>query len=224
MGTPTLIYCGGGNQKFAQIAQETGWKLGACCRDTVYLPIYFSDQDWEKPNKQKYIEFIREHQPYIATVLDFERREQLPSILAQAEEIALHVEKLIIIPKFVNSVELIPNKINNREVILGYSVPTKYGRTITPLWEFGWRKVHLLGGSPQKQYELSHYLNVVSVDGNMMMKMAIQYCAFWRADKSKSKYGYWPQLKEIGLVHLENAPYKAFELSCINIKEFWRKI
>jgi hypothetical protein len=214
MGTPTLIFCSKSTRVFSQIASKHGWKLGSRSSTTVYYPIYFADQNWKKPNKDKYIEFVKKHKPYIATVLDWEEKDKLDTTLEWAEEISTIVDKIIIIPKIVNGINLIPTHINNKEVVLGYSVPTRYGGTITPLWEFGNRKVHLLGGSPQRQYALSKYLNVVSLDCNMMMKMANWKCAFW-------DNGRWVQLKEIGMGNCIDAPYKAFEMSCISIKKFW---
>ena len=218
---PTLIYCGSGNKRFDEIAMLY-FKLGARCGTTVYYPIYFADQNWKKPDKQKYIAFIHKHKPVMSTVVDWISKPDLSIVLEWAEEISSIVDKIIVIPKIVSGVDAIPDTINGKEVILGYSVPTKYGKTITPLWEFGNRKVHLLGGSPQKQYEMSKYLNVVSLDGNMSLKMATQYCAFWNTDKYKSKTGHWQQLHEIGIKDQKDAIYQAFEMSCKNIYNFWQ--
>src|SRR2546423_413471 len=50
--------------------------------------------------------------------------------------------------------------------IVGYSVPTKYGRTGIPLQYFRGRKVHLLGGRPDVQRKIACSLDVVSLDLN----------------------------------------------------------
>ena len=64
-----------------------------------------------------------------------------------------------------------------------------------PYSEFhGW-SVHLLGGSPHAQRRLACFMNVVSADGNMMMKMATQFNAFFDPAKSTSR-GYWPTIDE----------------------------
>jgi len=158
--------------------------------------------------------------PQIATVLDLEHKSQIPEVFSWAEELSPFVKTIVIIPKIHNIVSLLPRTINQKEIRLGYSVPTKYGGTNVMLMEFCDWPVHLLGGAPHKQFELAHYLNVVSIDGNMHMKMATQKCAFFD-DNKRTLRGYWPQLKDIGLEHVSDAPYKAFELSCVNIINMW---
>ena len=48
---PILIYCGGGNRRFADIAIDSGFRFGSCLPETVYHPLYMADQDWKKPNR-----------------------------------------------------------------------------------------------------------------------------------------------------------------------------
>lgn len=223
METPTIIYCGGGNKRFAQIAIANGFKYGCRFPDKVYggrEKLYFSDIDWKNPNKEKYIEFLSIWKPHIATVLDLERIEQYNEVLLWAEAVSEFVEIIVIIPKIHNIISKLPRLINNKEIRLGYSVPTRYGGTNVMLSEFQDRSVHLLGGAPHKQYELSYYLDVKSVNGNMILKMATQYCAFFD-DKKTTFRGHWPNLKDIGLRHLHDAPYEAFNRSCQNILRMW---
>jgi hypothetical protein len=95
-----------------------------------------------------------------------------------------------------------------------------------PVWEFGNRPVHLLGGSPHEQWRLTNYLNVVSVDGNMCQMMATRHSAFYDPLK-QTKRGHWPSLRDFdgdkwgdGSKNA-NAPYEAFERSCRNIMAMW---
>jgi hypothetical protein len=164
-----LIFCGGGNRKATRIAQNIGLLLGAQLPDTVYEPIYFADQDWKNPKRELYTEYIKKYIPNIATVLDLEHPNQLNEVMDWANELSNYVENIIIIPKYSGAISELPYHINNKEIILGYSVPTKYGGTTVPFDEFDGRKVHLLGGKPHYQLLLYRHLNVYSVDTNWIM-------------------------------------------------------
>lgn len=232
MAIPELIYCSDGNPRFAQIAIEAGFTYGAQLPRTVYFDPEFVDQDWKQPDLEKYTESVKEYRPRMATVLDWERSEQLPEVFIWAETIAPFVETIIIIPKVIGGIDKIPHIIGGKPIRLGYSVPTSFGGTQVPIWEFGNRPVHLLGGSPKKQYELSHYLNVVSLDGNYHLKMATKYNQFFVFDGS-ARYAsnrWWPTLREVnGGINWGDgsqnagAPYEAFERSCKAIIEMWQQ-
>lgn len=219
---PELIYCGGGNPRFYEIATQAGFLYGAQLPDTVYGPLYFADQDWKKPNREKYISELAKHKPFMASVLDWEYQEQLPEVMAWAEDAAQHVETVMIIPKVLGGIEQLPRVIGGKSVRLGYSVPTKFAGTELPVWEFAGWPVHLLGGSPHLQRSLVHYFQVESIDGNMAQKMATQRCAFWSARKGKK--GHWISIQEAdGKKWGDDAPYEAFRRSCQNIYKMWHK-
>ena len=222
MRNPELIYCGGGNKRFAEIAGRYRLSCGAQLPSTVYYPIVFADQNWKNPNREKYMRALALHRPRLATVLDWEREEQLDEVLSWADEASRHVKTVIIIPKVMGGIPSIPTQINGVPVRLGYSVPTAYGGTQLPVWEFGKRPVHLLGGSPQAQKMLTHYMNVVSADGNYIQKMAVRNNAFM-ATKGAYKNGHFPMLNEIGMGHIrKDTPYMAFEMSVMNMKAYWQ--
>lgn len=233
-----LIYCAGGNKRMADIAVKHGFTYGAQLPATVYHPVQFADQDWKKPDRAKYMIALKEHRPRMATVLDLERDDQLEEILSWAVEAMRYVQTVIIIPKSFGSIAKLPRFIRGKEVRLGYSVPTKFGATSVPVWEFGDWPVHLLGGSPQRQYALREYLNVVSADGNYSQKQANERCQFFapvqiknRADGSSAYLtdfvanGNFPYLREVAISARSwegDIPYLAFNLSCINIQNLWR--
>ncbi|MBN1250086.1 MAG: hypothetical protein JXC32_20645 [Anaerolineae bacterium] len=183
---------------------------------TIYYPIWFADQDWRKPNRAGYMTALAEHRPVQATVLDLEREEQLSEVLGWAEEAAQYVERVVIIPKAFGIIDRIPAHIASAEVVLGYSVPTRYAGTEVPVWEFGRRPVHLLGGRPSAQLRLSHYLNVVSADGNYANLKATQFCQWWDGNR-------WRQLlDDNGNVWGRDAIYEAFRRSCESIIAAWQ--
>lgn len=225
MATPTLIYCADGNKRFAEIAIDAGFRYGARLPPRgCHFPVYFADQDWKRPDRERYMAELEKHRPAMATVLDWEREEQLPEVLAWAEDAAQYVDQVLIIPKVIGGIQRLSRVVGGAEVILAYSVPTRFGGTFVPAWEFAGWPVHLLGGSPHRQMGLMYYLNVVSVDGNMMNKMATKRCQVWVAGTARyARDRYWPTLIEMdGKRWGQDAPYEAFRRSCQNIMRAWR--
>lgn len=225
METPTLIYCGGGNARYAQIAIEAGFRYGAQVPCTVYGDLWFCDQDWKKPNRTAYMAALARYRPHMASVLDWEREEQFREVMDWAEEAAQYAERVMIIPKIRGSIPRIPATVGSKPIVVGFSVPTRHGATPCGLWEFYGRPVHLLGGSPHRQMYCYAFLrcnsDVVSADGNMHMKMANQFCAFWTLRKTRS--GHWTRcLSSDGQKWGKDAPYEAFRRSCLNIMDAWK--
>lgn len=211
-----IIYCAAGNRRFAEIAIEAGMMYGAQLPGTIYpdvAPLHFADQDWKKPDRERYVAAVAQHRPRVATVLDWEREEQLPEVLDWAEDIAPFVERVIIIPKVIGGIPRIPARVGGADVVLGYSVPTKYGGTNVPVWEFAARLVHLLGGSPLAQIHAAHYLNVISADGNYINLKATKFCEWWNGRG-------WTPIHPPRI----DAPYEAFRRSCVNVMAAWREL
>lgn len=232
MASPALIYCAEGNRRFAEIATAAGWLYGAQLPGTVYLevaPLWFADQDWKDPNRTRYMQSLATLRPQQATVLDLETSGQLPEVLDWAEEAAQYVERVVIVPKAHGIIARLPRRIGDAEVVLGYSVPTRYAGTEVATWEFAGWPVHLLGGSPHAQMRLRHYMNVVSADGNMHNLMATRYCQFWVPGNARyASNRWWPTLREANDGELwgdgrdkSDAPYEAFARSCKNIISAW---
>ena len=213
-----IIYCASGNARFAEIAIRHGFLYGAQLPGTIYHPIFFTDQNWKKPDKAKYMAALAQHKPSMASVLDLERYAQLEEVFELAEEAAQFVDTVMIIPKVSGIIEILPREIAGAKVRLGYSIPTRHGGTMVNPSEFGGWPVHLLGGSPHKQMAYSkRFDNVASVDGNYSQLMASRYNEFWQGGK-------WHELNDHG-EHFENdAIYEAFERSCKNIIAAWRRI
>lgn len=225
-----LIFCAGGNRRFMEIARGYGFFSGTQLPETIYdeyRPLYFADQDWKKPNRAAYMRELAEHRPVMASVLDWERQEQLAEVLDWAEEAAQYCQMVMLIPKVMGGIPQLPRRIGGADVVLGYSVPSRYGGTPLPLWEFAGWPIHLLGGSPQAQMHVYMHLqplaDVVSADGNYASKMATRYCQFWVAGTARANNRYWPRLWEAdGSRWGHDAPYEAFRRSCENISAAWQ--
>lgn len=185
-----LIFCLGGNRVYPALARAAGWHLGARLPITLYpehYPLAFCDQNWTayqkalkqsperaKRHRERYFETVAHVRPVMASVLDWERPEQLDEVLAWAETIAPHVERVMLIPKVVGGVHLLPQEIGGKSVVLGYSIPTTHGGTKCGFREFDGRRLHLLGGSPRQQLLAARLLAekapsavLLSADGNM---------------------------------------------------------
>lgn len=234
ISAPTLIYCAAGNQRFYEIATKAGFEYGARLPGTTYGPLYFADQDFHNPNRKAYMSALKEKNPTMASVLDLETEDQLTEVLDWAEEAAMYVKQhVMLIPKVFGIIPDLPRRIGGKDVILGYSVPTLYGGTQVPIWEFADWPVHLLGGSPQAQIEIWRYMScltdVISIDGNYHNKMAVRHCQFWvPGTATNCSNRYWPTLREAdGKLWNDGnggATYEAFRRSCINIMAAWGKL
>lgn len=227
---PELIYCANGNPRYAEIAINAGYTYGAQLPGTVYFHPEFVDQNWKKPDRAKYMAALSEHRPRMASVLDWEREEQLSEVMGWAEDAAQFVDIVMIVPKIHGSIAKLPRSIGGADVRLGYSVPTKHGGTEVMAFEFlGWA-VHLLGGSPGAQMRIAATgLDVRSADGNMMQKLASSRCLFWRPGKRPFANG-WISIEKAdgekwngGAVDA-GANYEAFRRSCENIRKAWSKM
>jgi len=213
-----LVYCASKNKRFDAVAHAAGFRIGARVPCTTYHDLWFCDQDWKRPNRERYMAALAYHKPHMATVLDLERPARLCEVLGWAEEAARYCQQVLIIPKYSGAVDHLPRTIGGADVVLAYSVPTAFGGTDVPIWEFyGW-PIHLLGGSPHAQMNLAHYLDVVSTDGNMANKMAHRG-RFW--DAQKGPKGHWRNLREIGVDLPTDNNLEAFRRSCENIMEAW---
>jgi hypothetical protein len=219
MAAPTLIYCGGGNRQFMKLALGAGFEPGAQLPNTIYSPyLYFADQDWKAPARQRYMGALGMYRPKMATVLDWEHEHQLPIVLDWAEETAQYTDLVLIIPKVSGRINAIPRRIGGAEVVLAYSVPTKYGWSpVLPYELAGW-PVHLLGGSPHQQMLLWRqmpYCQIVSADGNGYQRKATKYCEHWEPP------GRWvPD----GDREISGGPARAFARSVANIAEAWAEL
>lgn len=224
-----LIYCANGNARLADIAIQAGYHYGAQLPGTIYRPIYFADQDWKRPDRAAYMAALAYHRPAMATVLDWERPEQLPEVLDWAEETAQWVDRVLLIPKVIGAIGRLPRAIGGKSITLAYSVPTRFGGTACPVWEFAGWPIHLLGGSPQAQQHAYQHLqglaDVQSADGNYAQKMAVRWGQFWVAGTATwARDRYWPRLRETGEEVHTDVPYEAWRRSCINIIAAWQTL
>lgn len=218
---PELIYCAGGNKRFADIAIRYGFTYGAQMPSTVYHAPEFIDQNWKNPRRREYMLALKKHQPRLCTVLDLERPDQYETVIGWMIEAYWYTKKnleaMIVIPKFSGAIECLLNEERIKHIPLrfGYSVPTKYGGTTVPLVEFANHPVHALGGSPQEQIRLAKIMNVQSVDGNYIQKIAL-WNQYLNGDTLR-----FQRIEHTLKPFTVDANYCAFEISCIVLKNAW---
>lgn len=209
-----IIYCAGGNPRFAHIAQAAGMMVGHRSGDTFHFPPQFLDLDWENPDLDQHLALAKEHRPKYVVAPDIV--EWPYPHWEYAQELLAYSENVIVVPKVQGIIPEIPS-----DFLLGYSVPTSYAGTDTPFWELAGRPIHILGGDPHKQLELWRYLpgDVVSADCNILNKMATTRCLAWM--RRKGTEGHWHRLHWLIGRTPRTAPYIAFTISAFEIMEAW---
>jgi hypothetical protein len=186
-------------------AHEMGFLLGTISTDRTAarkleerLPgvrLGFMDNEWHDYDHARHVAAVADARPKYATVRDVMTREQcehegveflpLGQVLEMAEEVQSYCDNVIVIPKY-DCLDKIPEK-----YVIGYSVPTSYGRTPMPAEMLQGRRVHLLGGSWNKQRKYLALLgdDVVSFDNNHLSKVAT-FGEFCYPDGRASKLRY----------------------------------
>ena len=150
------------------IAMRAGWKPGARytnLRDCRHVGgPEFLDIDFRSYDFRTHLEVTSIVRPKLTIARDVFEMASLHSTIDQGYQLLEFSEKVAIVPKDVQLASSLEASIP-KDFIFGYSVPTRYGGTDIPMSCFR-REVHLLGGRPDTQYQLSKSLNVVSLDCN----------------------------------------------------------
>lgn len=173
------------------VAYLCGWRTGTMSErkwlkpDMLgmgrYLKIAFVDNEWHDYDYQLHLDVVSALRPKYCTVRDFVTRGQAAKygvpymseeqIMTQAEELAQHAERVILIPKYDCLADL---PLDDPRFMLGYSVESSYGGTPLPIEAFEGYDTHLLGGSWGKQLACLRSIgdSVVSLDNNCIYNKA----------------------------------------------------
>lgn len=209
MAAPLLIYCAGNSRRFAEIALAAGFVYGCRSDHQPNYAVRFADLNWKVADLDQHAAFVRDQQPTLAVAPDVLDLASLNDTLRYAEALARWSEYVIIVPKAPGVLEQLPHE---PWLVVGYSVPTKYGGTDLLLGELAGWPVHLLGGSPGRQLNLAHYMRVVSADGNAAARAA-EYGTVFNARTHR-----WDRSVE---TRDHDMPYRAFARSCEQIIAAW---
>jgi GNAT superfamily N-acetyltransferase len=162
------IFCAGSNRAFPRLARLS-WMAYGTRHDYVPMDYPFMlDIAWKAYDWNDYLQKVQAWRPVQVMVADYERPDQREAMLAQVADLRrLGVLRIKVCPKFNGAVKDIPP-----ECIVALSVPSRYaGFVASDLREYTGRRIHLLGGSPQKQRALIAQLAgigaiVISADGS----------------------------------------------------------
>jgi hypothetical protein len=212
----------GGSTQGCCIATRSGWLYGIQSTNACYPcpmseftkthKVEFVDNDYFHYDHQAHLEVVKKLRPKYCTVRDIMNQSQceeagieffeLSQILEWAEDLRQYAENVIVIPKY-DCLSEIPD-----HFVLGYSVPTSHGGTPLPIEMFKGRRVHLLGGSPNKQIAYWQQIpeDVVSLDNNYILLMA-KYGQVWLPT------GETTTLSELGVKDTSNPHLTAIALS-----------
>lgn len=119
--------------------------------DTADVPVFMVDNDFKDPDLERYLEVFREYEPRIGVIGDAYDVDDAQRLVDAARELTDELEYFdpIIVPKCEAALEAIP-----KEIIVGY--PIGYSDIHAPDFtrpsDWAGRRVHILGGSPPKQW------------------------------------------------------------------------
>jgi len=152
-----------------RIASQRGWLPAARytnLRDVRTCDrLGFLDIEWRNYSFPAHLAAARSTQPLVTVARDIERSDELPRALDQAQELARHATYVVVVPKDPSLADGLAQLIPPH-LLVGYSVPSRYGATRLSPAAFSGRRVHLLGGRPDTQRRLADVLEVVSIDCN----------------------------------------------------------
>ena len=163
-----FIYIRGGDKTAPEIAERAGMHYGARHDYTTYSEVYMLDIKWKNYRWQDVLKKTIEYNCKIAMVADYERKEQRKTMLSQIADLREYTKaKIYVCPKFHGAIDDIPN-----DCVIAISVPAKtYAGFIPDYRKLNGRKIHLLGGRPEKQCEIMIKAQgaggeIVSMDGS----------------------------------------------------------
>jgi len=161
------IWVQGNNRKVPAIARYAGMAYGTRHDDTPRAWPFMVDINWKRYDWDDYLHKIRRWRPVMAMVPDYEHEGQRMQLYRQIDDLqAAGVLRVLVCPKFNGAVKHIPWR-----CVVAVSVPSSYAGFVPDYRELAGRRVHLLGGSPNKQKEmitqmLGSGVRVWSLDGN----------------------------------------------------------
>lgn len=169
-------------------------------RPPAEVPVNFIDWPFLEDDFEfeDHLNVVKREEPTYAVAPDIHTDETLDSAIAKADRLNRHAEIVIVVPKGVK-----PDKVPSRFRV-GLPAQDRFGGVPWPVWEYrNCSSVHILGGSPNRQEELAHYVNVDSVDTASPLKAA-QFGDVWEnGEWSEQGSNYYERVERsmIGLLN-----------------------
>ena len=156
------------SKRVQEIATQLGWLPSARytnLRDVkTFARVEFIDIDFKSYNFEKHLTAVKLHRPHLTVARDIFDHSELDEILEEASILNRFADNVIIVPKDPKLTGKIDRLIPDH-FLLGYSTPSRYGKTLIEKEEFT-RPTHILGGRPDTQRTLADYINTYSFDCN----------------------------------------------------------
>jgi hypothetical protein len=144
---------------------------------------------------QAHLDEVKHYNPKYAVAPDIENTEKIHTRLDQADRLNDHAETVIVVPKGVKPTQ-VPSRFR-----VGLPAQDRFGGVPWPVWDYrNCDSVHILGGSPKRQQELSHYVNVDSVDTASPLKAA-RFGDVWDEQWREQGANYYDRI-EISMTNL----------------------
>lgn len=181
------VFCKGSSKSTLEVVKELDVTYGTRHTENPYIQPYFVDIKWEKYDWLEYLMKLRLWKPVFALVPDFTALDQKEFIVQAVEDVkASGVLRVGVCPKFDGAVQYIPD-----ECVVCVSLPSRYAGFLPDPKELHGRKLHLLGGSPIKQFKYIKEhpdLLVISTDTNAHTQAARFHAVYdWDGETIKRK-------------------------------------
>lgn len=172
-------------------AQCTGWDLDNILKGTIFKKacrtsrwpmngegpsIKMLDWDYRKPNWDKHLTLTKQFQDTLEVVMapDLFHKADIEIRLIQVSQLLRYIDRVII------PIHCWHDKLHNYEVAYPNAKKFNPVKKNYWLWDFKDSVTHILGGSPQSQYEMSGYFpNLKSIDGNTIFQSAVRHGSYW---------------------------------------------
>ena len=188
------------------------WHLDCDC------PVEFLDWWFKDPDISRHISLTRKYKPKYAVAPDIWKPSDIDLSLLIAKKLKEFSEN-IIIPIHYHCEDLIPD-----EYVIGLPSQTSFAKAHLFLGNpsLNERKIHILGGTPHHQMKLAKYYlkNVVSVDSNIISRIAMKFGKYWE----NGKWIQNPIPKGRNWKDKDDEVYRVFEISCRNVMKAWREL
>lgn len=172
------VWVQGNNRQVPEMARTAGMAYGTRHNDTPRDYPFMLDIHWSNYEWQDYMHKVATWRPVMAMAPDFERIDQRRALYQQIRDLkAAGVLRVMVCPKFHGAVRYIPTW-----CVAAISVKSRYAGFEPDAAELTGRKMHLLGGSPSRQFAaLARYGGVgrvLSLDTNTSTASA-KYGSEW---------------------------------------------
>lgn len=158
------VCCHGGSKATNTVCNQTHTAYGTRHNYTPHQQPFFVDIDWQEYDWLDYLLKIKLWKPVFAMVPDYEALGQRRGLYACIDDLyRAGVLYVGVCPKFTGAVKHIPP-----QCIVCVSVPTRYAGFLPDPKELKGRRLHLLGGSPVKQFKyIKEHPSLAIASGDM---------------------------------------------------------